>query len=154
MVQQTRNYNSLSSAAGDSWTAPFLYTFTSNGRQYTIGSAEGNMANATLPSPKAMQGTIAGINKSYRNASMNSSLLFDASYLKISNISIGYTFKIPKVTDALRISAAVNNIYTFTSYPGYDPEIGSFVKNPMRRGIDIGSYPSQRTFMFSLSVKF
>ena len=161
MVQQQRNYNSLEAVASDSWIAPLQYTFTSNGKTYTIGSAEGNTQNAKYPSPRANNGAIANNNDGtgqnttvYRNTMMNSSLLFDASYLKVSMISIGYNFSIPHFAKSARASVSVDNLYTFTSYPGYDPASTSFVKSPMRQGIDIGSYPSQRNYVFTLSLNF
>lgn len=77
----------------------------------------------------------------------------DGSYLKLRNISIGYTFKKPlRMVESLRIYASANNILTFTTYTGYDPEVNAFGSNPSSRGIDAGGYPQSREFNFGINV--
>lgn len=80
----------------------------------------------------------------------------DASFLRIQNIQLGYTFG-EKFTNStliknLRIYAAVNNVYTFTKYRGYDPAANQ--GSPIGAGIDYGFYPLPRTYMLGLNVKF
>lgn len=78
----------------------------------------------------------------------------DASYLRIQNIQLGYTFDMTnsKGVDKLRIYTSVNNAYTFTNYKGYDPSASS--GEPIGGGIDQGFYPVPRTFMLGLNLKF
>lgn len=79
----------------------------------------------------------------------------DASYLRIKNISLGYTF--PKKwlrklqIDNLRLYVNIQNLYTFTGYKGYDPEIGAMNYNVLLNGVDDARYPSQRIYTFGLS---
>jgi hypothetical protein len=54
----------------------------------------------------------------------------------------------------LRLYASAQNLYTFTDYSGYDPEIGSFNQNVLLSGIDNGRYPIARTFSVGLNVEF
>ena len=56
----------------------------------------------------------------------------------------------------VRFFATVQNLYTFTKYSGMDPEIGSNAgtSDGWAKGIDIGYYPSPRTFMLGVSLKF
>lgn len=155
MVQQTRTFNCLKSVNKHAWTAPLEYTFNVDGNEYTVGSKYGNVYGASGVSSRQVNGAIGGIDGgSYRNEQINSSLIFDASYLKLANIQVGYTFNLKKVLKSIRVGFAVNNVFTITKYPGYDPEAASFVKNPMMRGIDFGSYPSQRTYVFSAGFVF
>ena len=81
--------------------------------------------------------------------------LDDGSYLKLRSLSIGYTVKNPLPhINSIRFSATGNNLLTFTSYKGYDPEVNSFGSTPSLRGIDSGAYPQQRSFTFGLNVVF
>lgn len=80
----------------------------------------------------------------------------DASFLRIQNIQLGYTFGERFMNSTLiknlRIYAAVNNVYTFTKYRGYDPAANQ--GSPIGAGIDYGFYPVPRTYMLGLNVKF
>ena len=81
--------------------------------------------------------------------------LEDGSYLKLRNITIGYTLKKPfPFVENIRISASANNLFTITDYRGYDPEVNSFGSTPSLRGIDSGAYPQQRSFTLGLNVVF
>jgi TonB-linked SusC/RagA family outer membrane protein len=80
----------------------------------------------------------------------------DASFLRIQNLQFGYTID-PKSTEKaymskVRIYAAVNNLYTFTNYKGYDPSATSGAA--IGGGIDSGFYPLPRTYMLGLNLNF
>ena len=82
----------------------------------------------------------------------------DADYFKIQNITLGYD--LAQLVKALpfsqfRIYVQAQNLYTFTGYTGVDPEIGSSGgKDSWARGIDVGLYPTARTFTVGASIKF
>ena len=82
----------------------------------------------------------------------------DADYFRIQNITLGYDFcKLWKSSpfSQLRLYVQAQNIYTFTGYSGVDPEIGSSGgKDSWARGIDVGLYPSARTYIVGASIKF
>ena len=82
----------------------------------------------------------------------------DADYFRIQNITLGYDFaKLWKGSpfSQLRFYVQAQNLYTFTGYSGVDPEIGSSGgKDSWARGIDVGLYPSARTFIIGASIKF
>lgn len=81
----------------------------------------------------------------------------DASFLKLSNVTLGYTF--PKTAIAklglknLRLYATGNNLATWTKYTGFDPEV-STMKSGLTPGVDFGAYPLSRSFIFGLNVAF
>lgn len=82
----------------------------------------------------------------------------DGSYLRIQNISIGYN--LPKAwlskvhIENLKLYANLQNVYTFTKYSGYDPEIGSNNQDALMTGIDNARYPSPRIYTFGLNLTF
>jgi len=82
----------------------------------------------------------------------------DGSYLRIQNISLGYTVPrkiVQKLSiDNLRIYTNIQNLYTFTKYKGYDPEVGAINQNATLTGIDDARYPSPRIYTFGLNLTF
>lgn len=80
----------------------------------------------------------------------------DGSFLRISNISLGYTLpkkiiSFAKLT-SLRAYVTASNIYTFTKYSGYDPEVSTRNTTGLTPGVDFGSYPRPRTVVFGLNI--
>ncbi|WP_027395933.1 SusC/RagA family TonB-linked outer membrane protein [Aquimarina latercula] len=82
----------------------------------------------------------------------------DGSYLRIQNVTIGYSLSDDLIRTLgirkFRVYGTINNLYTFTDYTGYDPEIGSFNGDALQMGIDRGRYPSARTFTFGVNAEF
>ncbi len=84
----------------------------------------------------------------------------NGDYLKISNVTLGYDFKklfksVPM--EQMRLFIAVQNLYTFTKYSGMDPEIGTSTDDSnygWTKGVDLGFYPSPRTCLVGISLKF
>lgn len=82
----------------------------------------------------------------------------NGDYLKIQNVTLGYDFNhIWKSSpfQQLRLYFQAQNLYTFTNYSGSDPEIGSSAGTAgWASGIDLGLYPSSRTYLVGVSIKF
>lgn len=95
---------------------------------------------------------------SENNQWVSSFYMQDADYFKIQNVTLGYdlakAFKTP--FQQLRVYVQGQNLYTFTGYDGVDPECGSNAgtSNSWARGLDVGLYPSARTFLVGASIKF
>jgi len=71
----------------------------------------------------------------------------DASFLKMDNISLGYTFgNVSKTLKSIRLWAGVQNVFTITNYSGLDPEVFG--------GIDNSIYPRPRTILTGANFKF
>lgn len=82
--------------------------------------------------------------------------IHDGSFLRISNISLGYDFaKLIKLNmlSQCRIYGSVQNAFTFTTYNGMDPEIG-YGTDKWVSGVDLGYYPRPRTFLVGVNLKF
>lgn len=81
--------------------------------------------------------------------------LEDASFLRIRTISLGYNWHLTKVLEHIRIYAQVQNLYCFSKYTGFDPEVSSTGGgNFQTAGIDYGAYPQPRTYTVGLNLKF
>lgn len=81
----------------------------------------------------------------------------NGDYLKIKNLTVGCDFKkfFPKIPfGQLRVYLTAQNLFTFTGYSGMDPEIGYGSDYGWASGIDLGYYPSARTYMVGLNIKF
>ena len=90
--------------------------------------------------------------------SSTSRYLFDGSFVKIRDINLSYLFS-QKMMSRLRIQsfslfADITNAYTFTKYPGYDPEGSISGDNVAASGIDYSSYPNPRTFTIGAKLSF
>ncbi|MEY4538727.1 MAG: hypothetical protein RLZZ306_484 [Bacteroidota bacterium] len=90
------------------------------------------------------------------NGAENSWYIENGSYLRMQNFTIGYTLP-ANLTSKLgikkaRISGSANNIFTVTSYSGLDPAVGGAVDTTF--GIDVGNYPTTRSFNVGLNLAF
>lgn len=100
------------------------------------------------------------------NQRVSTRFIEDGSYLRIQNVTLGYTLP-AELTQRfnlrqLRVYGTVQNLYTFTGYSGYDPEVGAVMSgaardtgqagDPLLRGIDAGRYPTPRTFTLGVNV--
>lgn len=83
----------------------------------------------------------------YQNTETSSLYLFNGNYLKLKNLTVGYTLPshISKriFTDNLRVYVSVENVFNITKYPGQDPELGA-----------IPEYTSLRQFAFGANISF
>ncbi len=85
-------------------------------------------------------------------------LVEDASYIRLQNISIGYTFPrnwMRKIyLQNLRVYFSAQNVHTWTKYKCLDPEVGAMYGDALMTGVDYGRYPSPRIYTFGLNVSF
>lgn len=93
-----------------------------------------------------------------QNTRISDRYVEDGSFLRISNVTLGY--QMPKMylsrlpLSGVRLYAKIQNLYTFTNYSGYDPEVGSFNQDALLTGVDNGRFPMPRTFLFGINVTF
>ena len=92
------------------------------------------------------------------NQRMSDRWLEDGSFLRIANVSLSYNLPRKWAEKAFlqnaRLYVNIQNLYTFTKYSGYDPEIGSFNQSAMKQNYDMGRYPSPRTYTLGLNPTF
>lgn len=80
--------------------------------------------------------------------------LEDSSFFRISSMSVGYNWKpsfLSGYVDNIRLSFTAQNLITFTSYKGYDPDYNSSLFEP---GVDYIYYPSPKSYVFALNLSF
>jgi TonB-linked SusC/RagA family outer membrane protein len=105
------------------------------------------------PGDEAEYGRASFINL---NLGLNSSQMVEnASFFRIQNVTAGYTLPKTGKFSSIRIYAEAQNLWVLTGYKGFDPEVSSNGGLADRTaGIDYGAYPSARTLLIGLSLKF
>lgn len=82
----------------------------------------------------------------------------DGSFLRINNVTLGYSIKSNKLKgigiSKLRVYATGNNLAIFTKYSGYDPEVNVKSSNPLTPGLDYSAYPKSRSIIVGVNVSF
>ncbi len=88
-------------------------------------------------------------------------LIEDGTYLKLREISLGYTFPRQTVQDIfgglftkLRLGLSGRNLVTITNYSSYDPEVSNFGNKAIGRSIEVTPFPSSRSYYFDISLGF
>ncbi len=97
-----------------------------------------------------------------RTKRITSRFVYDGSYIRLKNISLGYSLSENIVSkmglNKVRFYISAQNLWTITNYPGTDPETSYLNDNNSRSntnlGLDYGGYPNVRTFTMGLNVKF
>lgn len=127
---------------------------------YTNGAKWYNdITNITVANPGTSTPR-ATINDPNDNDRVSDRYIEDGSYIRLKNISLGYTFPkkmIKKIgLENLRMYANIQNLLTITGYNGYDPEIGASTADAQgyTYGVDNGRYPSPTVYSFGLNVSF
>ena len=85
-------------------------------------------------------------------------MIHDASYLRLKNISLGYTLDLSRkwkggIKD-VTVTLSGENLYLWKNYNGFDPDVSSEGTSSTLRRVDLGAYPKPRTFTFSIQVRY
>jgi TonB-linked SusC/RagA family outer membrane protein len=120
----------------------------------------GNRSVRVLDSwtPSNTNATLPALSQSIANAETqpNSYFVEDASYLRLKNLQLGYTFSENIASavgmDLLRLYVQGTNLFTITDYQGFDPEVIS--NDNLSLGIDFGNYPLSQIFTVGINTKF
>jgi len=87
--------------------------------------------------------------------SMSSRLIEDGTFIRLRNLTLGYTFPTEtKAFSSLRLYVTGQNLLTITDYSGFDPEANYSAGSATIQGFGFGSYPLSRTYLFGVQVKF
>lgn len=100
----------------------------------------------------------AGTNNLGANISPSTRYLYNADFLRIRNIALGYTMPrklCSKIgVESVRFSMNVQNLWTFDSYPGYSVEANYKGNSATNNGVDFGGYPISRVITFGVNLNF
>ena len=116
---------------------------------FYLNSRSEKNPNAKFPEPAKVSGDM--------NFWGSTASVFDGSFFKIRQVQLGYT--VPQqwtkkvLINQLRMFVSLDDFFTFTSYPGMDPETATS-GSASGRGVDIGAYPSMRKLMLGVNVSF
>ncbi|MBD5278894.1 MAG: TonB-dependent receptor [Bacteroides sp.] len=107
------------------------------------------------PSNKPLRWTVDNPTNEYpslrdgRQSMVSDWWIEDGSYLRIQNLTLGYTFNFKEnwICDKIRLYGNVSNLYTFSKFKGYDPEVGL-------NGIYTGGYPRLRKWTIGVDFTF
>jgi TonB-linked SusC/RagA family outer membrane protein len=83
-------------------------------------------------------------------------MIEDASFVRLQNVNLGYTFVLNKIAKGSTIKAYVSgtNLFTITNYSGYDPSINSQGHFALMSGLDYGTLPQSRTYSLGLILAY
>ncbi|MCB0629172.1 MAG: TonB-dependent receptor [Saprospiraceae bacterium] len=97
---------------------------------------------------------------------VSSRIIYDGSFLRISNVTLGYNLPVNRIFSNARIYISGQNLHVFTKYPGYDPEVNTRVQDAfgagggngaavtLNQGVDKFGYPASRTFLLGINATF
>lgn len=86
--------------------------------------------------------------------------VYDASFVKLREVSVGYeipqryTSRLLRGSNRARLEFSGRNLYTWTDYPGVDPEVSNFGSQQISRFIDLAPYPPSRSFFFTVDLSY
>jgi TonB-linked SusC/RagA family outer membrane protein len=129
------------------WFTDFYPSFAGIGKSARVLNAW-TTSNTNTDIPK-----FENISNFSTNGASNSYYVEDASYLRLRSVKIGYTLPTSLVSraklDKLRLFVQGTNLFTASKYTGTDPEVSGVDTN---FGIDTGNYPTNRQFLFGVSI--
>lgn len=135
----------------------------------TQGNRIFNQARFAFETPLGQRNLLAGVanrwsptnpSQEYASAAQGSRLpvsdrfVEDGAYLRCKNITLGYTLPRIKGLQRVRVYASGNNLFTVTSYTGFDPEVNTYAGSNTVIGIDNLVYPPARSFLGGIQVTF
>lgn len=116
-----------------------------------------DITNVTVANPSTKTPRVS-IGDPNDNDRFSDRYIEDGSYIRLKNVSLGYTFPKKLVTkwglETLRLYTNIQNLLTITNYTGYDPEVGASTASNYVMGLDNGRYPSPTTYSFGLNITF
>lgn len=130
-----------------------VYDNTANSNFYKLRLSKG--LNVT---PEALSQSAESVNNS---APVSTRFLKDAAYLRLNNLSLGYNLNTTKIginrwIQTARVSVTGQNLFLWTKYNGYDPEVNNDrqINGITSYGVDYLSYPKAKTVIFGLNLGF
>jgi TonB-linked SusC/RagA family outer membrane protein len=132
--------------------------------QGTYGNKEVNLKKSSQGRTRFQRWTPDNPNNKYpslvtgRSISFSDFYLEDGSYLKIQNITLGYSFNVKNtpLIKSLRLFLSCDNVLTFTKFTGYDPEVQNYSvgSETGSNGLNNGGYPRPRVYTTGVHLTF
>ncbi|MEJ0081885.1 MAG: hypothetical protein WDM78_13275 [Puia sp.] len=133
---------------------PYMYGGLGDARNATSNDALGTWT-------AAKETDFPTISKTGFNPLNSSRYVYDASYIKLKNLSIAYNLPAPLMSQwkihGIQVYVSAQNLFCITSYPGYDPEVtnANYTLTPaITQGLETGVIPNPRTYTFGIRASF
>ena len=83
-------------------------------------------------------------------------IIEDGSYLRLNNVTVSYDIPLENssLMERLNVYVAGQNLFTWTDYSGYNPEVSSFLYNGLINGVDWNGAPNAKTILLGLNINF
>ena len=134
-----------------------------NANMYRFGWAEGTSRNI-LSDAWTQRWTPDNTDTNYPRLGYNSTLygalmdrvIEDGSFLRLKNVTLNYDMNVENLgfIDAASLTFSGINLFTWTKYSGYDPEVTSFLWDGLVQGTDWNNKPNSKTFLIGINIKF
>lgn len=156
-------FSSVMKSHGFTLTAQFTYSLGNDIYNYTRSRLE-NMSSYTNQTKAVLnrwrtEGDITSMPRAQYGDPMGNSRfsdrwIEDGSFLKFKSLTLSYDVPIKSsLFTGITVYGTVENLYTWTDYKGYDPEIiSSSSNNPLYRGVDAFTTPTSRTFYIGMKI--
>jgi len=136
-----------------------MFWYGSSGSKVYNNTANALFLKGPLDKGNNVTVDVLNSNESPDNSNAFSSrFIEDASFLRLSNVTVGYTFDTKNIEwlGKARLYVTGNNLLVFTDYTGFDPEVSvdANENDVPSMGIDYTSYPKPRTFTLGVNIQF
>lgn len=137
----------------------FAFSFIGQTGGYLVNNTALDLNINSLASDRNVLKNFYDSGASFTNQPQLSSLYLEKSdFIRLNNVRLGYTFDISqlKFLRSINLYVSAQNLFTITSYTGYDPlvDTNKQVGGNQSLGIDYTTYPSAKTFILGATVKF
>ncbi|MCQ2230083.1 MAG: TonB-dependent receptor [Bacteroidales bacterium] len=127
-------------------------------RMETEGMYDGKNQSTKVLERWRRPGQITDVPKAGFEMKNSTYFIEDGSYLRVKNLQLSYNFKSEKLRNAgitrLQPYFSASNLLTLTKYSGMDPEVNQWGNSGAVQGIDWGTYPQSRSYVFGVNVEF
>lgn len=127
-------------------------------RMETEGMYDGRNQTTVVLDRWRVPGQNTHVPKAGFNMKNSTYFVEDGSYLRVKNVSLGYAIAPDRLKrmgiNRIQPYLSLNNLLTFTKYSGMDPEVNQWGNSGRVQGLDWGTYPSSKSFVFGVNVEF
>jgi TonB-dependent starch-binding outer membrane protein SusC len=151
------NANKIEYTSTSKYASRNLISIMESGQRWTNLKADGTISNdpAELTAMNANTTLWSPYSKTFV---LSDWAVEDGSFLRLSTLTLGYTLpeKISRKLKMkkLRFYASAYNVWLWTNYSGFDPEVSTRRNTPLTPGVDYSAYPRSKSYLFGLNVNF
>lgn len=151
------NANKIEYTSTSKYASRNLISVMESGQRWTNLKADGTISNdpAELTAMNANTTLWSPYTKTFV---LSDWAVEDGSFLRLSTLTLGYTLP-EKISSKLKMKklrfyASAYNLWLWTNYSGFDPEVSTRRNTPLTPGVDYSAYPRSKSFVFGLNVNF